>query len=105
MNDGICAMYILASKKNGTLYVGSTNDLVRRVWEHKNHVIEGFTKEYGVDRLVYYEAGEEVEGVIIRERRVKKWKRKWKIRLIETVNPGWVDLSENGYAFPVKEVR
>ena len=85
-------VYILASKRNGTLYVGVTSDLSRRVWEHRNDVIEGFTRHYGVHRLVYYEFHADMASAIIREKRVKKWNRAWKIELIERNNPGWDDL-------------
>lgn len=85
-------VYILASKKNGTLYIGVTNDLLRRVDEHKRDMNEGFTKRYHVHRLVYFEAGEDISGAIWREKCLKKWNRKWKIRLIEETNPEWRDL-------------
>ncbi len=85
-------VYILASKRNGTLYIGVTNDLVKRVYEHKDGLVEGFTKEYGVDRLVYYEQTNDSYSAIEREKRMKKWKRQWKIELIEKFNPEWKDL-------------
>ena len=88
-------MYILASKKNGTIYVGITNDLVRRVWEHKNDVVEGFTKKYGVHLLVYYELTENSIIAIEREKQIKKWKRYWKVKLIEERNKEWKDLYIN----------
>ncbi|HEX8979192.1 MAG TPA: GIY-YIG nuclease family protein [Parasulfuritortus sp.] len=88
-------VYILASQRNGTLYIGITSDLVKRVWEHKGHFVDGFTKEYGVDRLVWYEAHETMESAILREKQLKKWNRAWKIRLIEEVNPDWKDLYES----------
>ena len=87
-------LYILASKRNGTLYIGVTSDLAKRVWEHKNHLAEGFTRKYGVDRLVYYETHETAESAIAREKKLKKWNRAWKIRLIEKDNPNWHDLYE-----------
>ena len=87
-------VYILASKKHGTLYIGVTNDLMRRVYEHRNDLVEGFTKKYGVHRLVYYEQTEDSHSAILREKRIKKWKRQWKIRLIEERNPEWEDLYE-----------
>jgi putative endonuclease len=87
-------VYILASKKNGTLYVGVTSDLVKRVWEHKNDFVEGFTKKYGVHTLVWYEVHETMGSAITREKALKYWKRAWKLRLIETDNPGWIDLYE-----------
>ena len=87
-------VYILASKRNGTLYIGVTSNLVRRVWEHRSDVVDGFTKKYGVHRLVYYEQTESVEAAIQREKRLKKWDRADKIRLIEGFNPEWRDLYE-----------
>jgi putative endonuclease len=85
-------VYILASKRNGTLYVGVTSDLVRRAWEHKNQVVDGFTKKYGVHCLVYYEMHEDMISAITREKRLKKWNRAWKVRLIEEGNSEWRDL-------------
>lgn len=85
-------VYILASKRNGTLYIGVTNDLVKRVYEHKNNLIEGFTKKYSVHGLVYYEQTEDINSAIQREKTLKKWNRAWKIGLIEKFNPGWKDL-------------
>ena len=85
-------VYILANKKNGTIYVGVTSDLVQRIWEHKNNMIEGFTKRYHVHQLVWYELHESMESAIIREKRLKDWKRVWKLQLIETKNPDWLDL-------------
>jgi len=86
------AVYILASKKNGTLYVGVTSNLVKRIWEHKNNLTEGFTKCYEVHYLVWYEMHECMESAIQREKRVKGWKRAWKMELIENNNPNWQDL-------------
>jgi len=85
-------VYILASKTNGTLYIGVSNDLKRRVYEHKNDLLEGFTKEYQVHRLVYFEKIDDPSQAILREKRLKKWNRAWKIRLIEEKNPEWEDL-------------
>ena len=85
-------IYILASSRNGTLYIGVTNDLIRRVWEHKNNLVEGFTKKYNVHTLVYYESVENSESAIKREKQLKKWKRYWKIKLIEEMNKEWKDL-------------
>ena len=85
-------VYILASGLGGTLYIGVTNDLVRRVYEHRTKVAEGFTKKYGVDRLVHYEQFDDIENAIRREKRLKKWNRAWKVRLIEEANPNWDDL-------------
>jgi putative endonuclease len=87
-------VYILASKRNGTLYTGVTSDLPRRVWEHKNHLVDGFTKKYDVNRLVYFEAHANPTTAIEREKRLKKWHRKWKLDLIEKSNPDWTDLSD-----------
>ena len=86
------AVYILASRRNGTLYVGVTSDLVKRVWEHKNGVTAGFTKRYGVHRLVYYEIAADMVAAITREKQIKKWRRAWKIELIERTNAAWDDL-------------
>jgi len=86
------AVYILASKQNGTLCIGVTSELVKRIWEHKNNMVEGFTKRYGVHRLVWYEVHESIESAIEREKRLKEWKRKWKLELIESSNPNWQDL-------------
>jgi len=86
------AVYILASKRNGTLYVGVTSDLVKRIWEHKNNMVEGFSKRYNIHRLVWYELHDSMESAIIREKRLKDWKRKWKLELIESRNPDWQDL-------------
>jgi putative endonuclease len=86
-------VYIMASDRNGTLYVGVTNDLVRRVYEHKHGVVEGFTKRHDVDRLVYFETTDDVRTAIQRERNLKRWNREWKISLIERSNPDWYDLS------------
>ena len=85
-------VYILASRRNGTLYVGVTNDLVRRIYEHKNDLVEGFSQEYAVHELVYFEACEDIRTAIEREKRIKKWNRQWKIELIEKNNPEWNDL-------------
>jgi putative endonuclease len=84
--------YLLAGKPHGTLYTGSTADLVRRVWEHKVKSVPGFTAKYGVDRLVWLEQYYALEAAMLRERRIKSWKRAWKIALIEKDNPHWVDL-------------
>ena len=85
-------VYIVASGLGGTLYIGVTNDLTRRVYEHKNRSAEGFTGKYDVDRLIYFEAFDDIENAIRREKRLKKWNRAWKIRLIEEANPNWIDL-------------
>jgi putative endonuclease len=85
-------VYILASKKDGVLYIGVTSDLVKRSWEHKNNVVEGFTRKYNVHRLVWYETHETMLTAIQREKQIKKWNRDWKIKLIEKENPEWCDL-------------
>ena len=85
-------VYILASKERGTLYVGVTNDLMRRVYEHKEGLAEGFSMRHGVKRLVYFETHESIEAAILQEKRLKRWRRDWKIELIERDNPHWVDL-------------
>ena len=85
-------VYIMASKKNGTLYIGVTSDLLRRVDEHKRKVNKGFTSKYDVTRLVYYEETDDISIAMTREKQIKKWKRQWKIDLIESMNPEWNDL-------------
>ena len=84
---------ILASRKHGTLYIGITNDLIRRVHEHKLKLVRGFSARYGVSKLVYFEVFDDPTSAIAREKQLKKWHRDWKIELIESQNPGWVDLS------------
>jgi len=88
-------VYILASKQNGTLYTGVTSDLVKRIYEHKNNLVDGFTKKYNVHKLVWYEIHETAETAILKEKQIKKWKREWKLKLIEEHNPEWRDLYEN----------
>ena len=90
-------IYILASQKNGTLYIGVTNDLERRVLEHKQKINEGFTSKFDVNRLVYFESFQYINDAILREKRLKKWNRQWKINLIEEENFEWNDLSEDWY--------
>jgi putative endonuclease len=87
-------VYILASRRNGTLYVGVTSDLVRRAWEHRNGLVVGFTKKYGVHHLVCYEMHADMMTAVTREKQLKKWNRAWKLRLIEERNPEWRDLWE-----------
>jgi len=87
-------VYILASKRNGTLYIGVTNDLTRRVWEHREGLVPGFTKKYGVKTLVYYETYDDINAAIHREKRLKKYKREWKMNLIQQNNVEWRDLAE-----------
>jgi putative endonuclease len=85
-------VYLLANRRKGTLYVGVTGDLVRRVWEHREGRVDGFTKTYGLKQLVWYECTESIESAILREKQIKKWNRAWKIELIEAMNPEWKDL-------------
>jgi putative endonuclease len=85
-------VYILASKRNGTLYIGVTSDLVKRVCEHKEHLVEGFTKKYSVSLLVYFEVADTMYTALAREKQLKNWQRQWKINLIESANPEWNDL-------------
>ena len=86
-------VYILASRRNGTLYVGSTTDLPGRIYQHRNGLMRGFTRQYGVKRLVYVETYDDISDAIVRERRMKEWQRAWKVRLIEQDNPYWDDLA------------
>ncbi len=90
-------VYILASKKNGTLYTGVTNNLERRIYEHKNNMIKGFTQKYKVHKLVYFEETNDINEALLFEKRIKKWNRVWKIELIEIENPEWIDLSEKWF--------
>ena len=92
MTTALNAVYILASRRNGTLYVGVTNNLIRRVWEHKQNLTDGFTKKYTVHTLVYYELYSDILHAIAREKEIKKWRRRWKLQLIEKNNPDWKDL-------------
>jgi putative endonuclease len=85
-------VYMLASERNGTLYVGVTSDLIARTWQHKEHAVDGFTKQYDVTMLVWYELHGQLESAIQREKQIKAWKREWKVRLIEEANPYWKDL-------------
>jgi putative endonuclease len=85
-------VYILASSRNGTLYVGVTSDLVKRIWEHKNDLVPGFTQRYEIHTLVWFEQHETMESAITREKAIKEWKRQWKLELIEQLNPEWRDL-------------
>jgi len=87
-------VYILASKKNGTLYIGVTSDLIKRAWQHKNKLVDGFSKKYDINRLIYFEQHQDVKSAILREKQMKKWNRAWKIRLVEKKNPKWQDLYE-----------
>ncbi|MGO9570042.1 MAG: GIY-YIG nuclease family protein [Desulfomonilaceae bacterium] len=87
-------VYILASQRNGTLYTGVTSNLTQRIWQHKQGLVDGFTKKYGVERLIHFEVHDTAESAITREKQIKKWKRAWKLRLIEENNPDWKDLYE-----------
>ncbi|HYY38943.1 MAG TPA: GIY-YIG nuclease family protein [Xanthobacteraceae bacterium] len=87
-------MYILANRKHGALYIGITSDILRRVHEHKLKLVPGFTAKYGIDKLVYFEMFDDPVSAIAREKQLKKWRRDWKLQLIESKNPGWVDLSQ-----------
>ena len=93
MEKAFC-VYMLASGRNGTLYAGVTSDLIKRIWQHKEGLVDGFTKEYDVKHLVWYEQHESAEAAIVREKQIKKWNRQWKIELIEKNNPQWDDLYE-----------
>lgn len=104
MNPHNYYVYIMASQYNGTLYIGVTNDLAHRVAEHKQGIVQGFTKKYEVDRLVYFEFHSDVNAAITREKQLKKWNRQWKINLIEKKNPDWIDLSTTDYQFPYTDV-
>ena len=86
------SVYIVASRRNGTLYIGVTSDLVARIWQHKTKAVAGFTARYGCDRLVYFEMLDSAEAAITREKQMKEWRRAWKIALIEEANPDWLDL-------------
>lgn len=86
------AVYMMASQKQGTLYIGVTSNLIQRVWQHRTGAVEGFTQQYGVKMLVWYEQHESMESAIVREKAMKKWRRDWKINLIERDNPYWLDL-------------
>jgi len=88
-------VYILASDRYGTLYIGVTNDIVRRVWEHRNDFVDGFTQQYGVHRLVWYETHDSPLEAITREKQIKKWNRDWKVNLIQRMNPAWDDLYDS----------
>ena len=92
MNNKQPVVYILASQKQGTLYVGVTSDLAKRIWQHKNNQVDGFTKKYGIHNLVWYEVHESIESAIKQEKIIKNWKRDWKIKRIEALNPDWCDL-------------
>ena len=92
MNEKYAYIYILTNKNNNVLYIGVTSDLKKRIWEHKNKVVDGFTKKYNIDKLVYFEAGENIESAIEREKQLKNWHREWKFNLIKAQNPEFKDL-------------
>ena len=93
--EKIYYIYITASKRNGTLYIGVTSNLKKRIYEHKECLVDGFTKKYKVDKLVYFEKTNDINSAIQREKQMKKWKREWKLKLIEKGNPCWIDLYDN----------
>jgi putative endonuclease len=93
-------VYILSSKRNGTLYIGVTSDLIKRIFEHKQDIIDGFTKQYQVHMLVYYEVHNDILEAIKREKQIKKWNRQWKLRLVKEMNPDWKDLYDEITGFP-----
>jgi putative endonuclease len=95
MSDKQPCVYILASERNGTLYVGVTSNIARRAWEHRSDVADGFTQRYGVHRLVFVEVYDSMEEAILREKRLKRWRRAWKLELIERTNPQWRDLYDD----------
>ena len=97
-------VYILTSKRNGTLYIGVTNNLLKRVYQHKERLVPGFTRKYNVHVLMYYEKYSDIYSAIEREKRLKKWNRQWKINLIESVNPNWKDLYNGLHAIGVQSV-
>jgi putative endonuclease len=92
MRDHVYFVYVLASRRNGTLYVGVTSDLAKRVQEHREGLVPGFTRKYGVKLLVYFELHHDINTAILREKRITRWHRKWKLELIEAANPQWRDL-------------
>ena len=101
--DRVPAVYIVASQRNGTIYTGVTSDLLGRIHQHRAKVIESFTAEHDCDRLVWFEVHQEMESAIIREKRIKKWRRRWKLELIEKDNPRWRDLAEDFGFDPLPE--
>ena len=94
-NSEVPTVYIMASERNGTLYIGVTSDLAKRVWEHKQGLASGFTSKYGVHLLVYFEVSDDIVSAITREKQLKKWHRDWKLRLVEEMNPHWNDLYDS----------
>ena len=95
MHERHPCVYILASRRNGTLYIGVTSDIARRAWQHRQHAVDGFTRQYRVHILVYVEFHDSMADAILREKRIKKWRRAWKLELIESHNPQWRDLYED----------
>jgi putative endonuclease len=95
MRERFPAVYIVASQRNGTLYIGVTSDLPGRIWQHKNGSFEGFSERYGCKILVWFEMAETMESAIVREKQIKEWRRAWKLRLIEEQNPDWDDLYDS----------
>lgn len=89
------AVYIITNKPNGVLYIGVTSDLVKRVWEHKNKLVDGFSNKYNLQYLVYYEVHEDMSEAIVREKQIKKWNREWKVNLVNEINPEWSDLYQS----------
>lgn len=98
-------LYMMSNRKNGTIYTGVSVDLIKRVYEHKSKDREGFTKRYGIDRIVYYEIYDEIAEAIKREKRIKKYPRQWKINLIESMNPEWVDLYQELLGLPEQALQ
>jgi len=96
-DEKVFSVYIMTNRRQGTLYVGVTNSMRHRIWQHKNNLIKGFTSKYDLHRLVFFENYESIQTAIEREKQIKNWKRQWKIELIESVNPQWRDLYEEVY--------
>ncbi|MCB1583629.1 MAG: GIY-YIG nuclease family protein [Xanthomonadales bacterium] len=88
-------VYILSNKHNTVLYIGVSSEIIQRIWQHKKKLVDGFSKKYNVDKLVYFERHDSIEEAILREKQIKKWNRDWKNKLISELNPGWVDLYES----------
>ena len=95
MNEDCSYVYIICNKPYGTLYVGVTSDLAKRIWQHKEHFVEGFATKYRLEKLVWYECHDSIEAAITREKQIKEWRRAWKINLIQEMNPEWRDLYED----------
>ncbi len=88
-------VYIMTNKKHGTMYIGVTSNIIKRIWEHKNHVVKGFTEKYNLDKLVYYEVHDNAESAIRKEKRLKEWQRLWQVDLVDKFNPEWHDLYDS----------